>query len=121
MQNQPKAIFFGGPSGSGKSYTIKRLPFKGFEVINSDDVYEELLKKSGIGLNQKNFTPEKLSLAAKLNAQARKETQEKLIKSMEGKINLVIDGTGGSVNPILKKKQELETLGYKCMWVMLYV
>jgi len=81
VQGTPKAIFLAGPAGSGKSYISSQLIPNTFEVINSDDTYEELLKASGIGLKQKDFTPDQLSQASKLQAQARKVTQDKLATS----------------------------------------
>ena len=42
---RPKAIFLAGPAGSGKSTFVKNnIP--NLKVINIDDTYEELLKKS---------------------------------------------------------------------------
>ena len=72
VQNNPQAIFLAGPAGSGKSYLSKQLLPQSFNTINSDDTYEEMLKASGIGLKQTNFTPEQLSQAAKMQAQSRK-------------------------------------------------
>lgn len=119
--NTPKAIFLAGPAGSGKSTISKRLIPQNFVTINSDDTYEELLKASGIGLKQKDFSNDQLSQAAKLQAQARKVTQDKLSQASQEKQNLIIDGTGAASGPILKKKEELEELGYKCLMLMLYV
>jgi predicted kinase len=121
MQDSPKAIFLAGPAGSGKSYISSQLIPNTFTVINSDDTYEELLKASGIGLKQKDFTPDQLSQASKLQAQARKVTQDKLAQSIEDKNNIVIDGTGAASGPILKKKQQLEDLGYETLMLMIYV
>lgn len=119
--NVPKAIFLAGPAGSGKSTISKQLIPQNFVTINSDDTYEELLKASGIGLKQKDFSNDQLSQASKLQAQARKVTQDKLSKSSQEKQNLIIDGTGAASGPVLKKKEELEKLGYKCLMLMLYV
>ena len=121
MQDSPKAIFLAGPAGSGKSYISSQLIPNTFTVINSDDTYEELLKASGIGLKQKDFTPDQLSQASKLQAQARKVTQDKLAQSIESKNNIVIDGTGAASGPVLKKKQQLEDLGYETLMLMIYV
>ena len=121
VQGTPKAIFLAGPAGSGKSYISSQLIPNTFEIINSDDTYEELLKASGIGLKQKDFTPDQLSQAAKLQAQARKTTQDKLAQSIESKNNIVIDGTGGALAPLTKKKQQLEDLGYETLMLMIYV
>ena len=120
-QSSPKAIFLAGPAGSGKSYISKQFLPNTFKWINSDDTYEELLKASGIGLKQKDFTPDELSQASKLQAQARNTTKDILSKSIEGRQNLVIDGTGAASNPLLKKKQELEDLGYETFMLMIYV
>ena len=121
ITGKPKAIFLAGPSGSGKTYISKQLIPSSLKVINSDDTYEELLKASGIGLKQKDFTPDQLSQAAKMQAQARKITQDTLSKSMEDKNDIVIDGTGAASNPVLKKKQQLEDLGYETLMLMVYV
>jgi len=117
----PKAIFLAGPAGSGKSYISKQLLPSSYKVINSDDTYEALLQASGIGLKQKDFTPDQLSQAAKLQAQARKTTQDILAKSIEDKNNIIIDGTGAASGPVLKKKQQLEDLGYETLMLMIYV
>jgi predicted kinase len=121
IQGSPKAIFLAGPAGSGKSTLTKQLLPSSYQIINSDDTYEELLKASGIGLKQKDFTPDQLSQAAKLQAQARKTTQDKLAQSIEDKNNIIIDGTGAASGPVLKKKQQLEDLGYETFMLMIYV
>jgi len=121
MKDGPKTIFLAGPAGSGKSYISSKLIPNTFTVINSDDTYEELLKASGIGLKQKDFTPDQLSQASKLQAQARKVTQDKLSQSVENKNNIVIDGTGAASGPVLKKQQQLEDLGYETLMLMIYV
>ena len=121
ITGKPKAIFLAGPAGSGKTYISKQLIPSSLQVINSDDTYEELLKASGIGLKQKDFTPDQLSQAAKLQAQARKVTQDKLAQSIESKNNIIIDGTGAASKPILTKKQQLEDLGYETLMLMIYV
>ena len=121
VMGSPKAIFLAGPAGSGKSYITKQLLPNDFTTINVDDTYEELLKASGLGLKQKDFTADQLSQAAKLMGQAQKATKEKLAQTSAERQNLIIDGTGAASKPLFKKKQELEALGYECMMVMLYV
>ena len=120
-QQTPQAIFMAGPAGAGKSFIAKSLPLSKFQVINIDDTYEELLKASGLGMNQKDFSPEELSQAAKLMGQAQKSTKEKYAKALENLNDIIIDGTGAASKPLLKKKAELEALGYETMMVMIYV
>lgn len=120
-QDTPKAIFLAGPAGSGKSYISKQLIPSSFSIINVDDTYEELLKKSGLGLKQKDFGVNQNTQAGKLMAQARKNTQDKMSNNVSNKQNILIDSVAGSVGPIEKKKHELESLGYDCMMIMVYV
>lgn len=121
ITNTPKAIFLAGPAGSGKTYISKQIIPSSLKVINVDNTYEELLKASGMGMSQKDFTPDQLSQAAKLMGQAQKTTREKLSQSIEDKNDIVIDGTGAASGPILKKKQQLEDLGYETLMLMIYV
>jgi len=120
--NKPKAIFLGGPAGAGKSYVIKQLiqPDQ-FEIINVDDTYEELLKSTGLGMSQKDFGPEELSQSAKLMGQAQKATKEKYLKLSQERKNIIVDGTGAAIKPLLKKKEELEVLGYETFMIMIWV
>lgn len=119
--NTPQAIFLAGPAGAGKSFIAKSLPLSKFHIINVDDTYEELLKASGLGMKQKDFSPEELSQAAKLMGQAQKATKEKYAKALENLHDIIIDGTGAASKPLLKKKAELEALGYETMMVMIWV
>ena len=121
ISNTPQAIFLAGPAGAGKSFISKSLPLSKFQVINVDDTYEELLKASGMGMKQKDFDPEQLSQTAKLMGQAQKSTKEKYAKALENLNDIIIDGTGAASRPLLKKKAELEALGYETMIIMIYV
>lgn len=121
IQGKPKAIFMAGPAGSGKSFIASKLIPSNFNIINSDDTYEELLKATGLGLKQKDFTPDQLSQAAKLQTVARKETDKKYQELTKNLQNVVIDGTGAATKPLLKKKEELESLGYDTFMVIAYV
>jgi predicted kinase len=120
---KPKAIFLAGPAGSGKTTIIKQLipTTSNFVNLNVDDTYEELLKTSGLGMNIKNFTSDQLSQAAKLMGSAQKITKEKYAELSSNLKNIIIDGTAAAYNPINKKKQELENLGYDTLMLMLYV
>ena len=121
IQNKPKAIFLAGPAGSGKTFTSAQIIPKTLTVINVDDTYEELLKSAGLGLKVADFTQDQLSQAAKLMGQAQKATKEKYAQLSGEKKDIVIDGTGAASKPLLKKKAELEALGYDTMMVMIWV
>jgi len=121
-EQKPKAVFLAGPAGSGKSTFVKQyLSNKDLKSINIDDTYEELLRASGLDKPQAEYGAEELSSAAKLMGQARKDTTSKLQQSMDDSENLIIDGTGAASNPIAKKKQQLEDLGYETFMAFVYV
>jgi len=121
IKNKPKAIFLAGPAGSGKTFTSAQIIPKTLTVINVDDTYEELLKAAGLGLKIADFTQDQLSQAGKLMGQAQKATKEKYAQLSAAKKDIVIDGTGAASKPLLKKKAELEELGYDTMMVMIWV
>ena len=121
IQSKPKSIFMAGPAGSGKTTILNQLGLKGFKVINVDDVYEELLKTE---LGKEDFasmSPEELSTAAKLMGKARVVTKEKEKQTLSSSENVIIDGTGAASNPLLKKKEDLEAMGYDTFMILLYV
>jgi dephospho-CoA kinase len=121
IQSGPKAIFMAGPAGAGKTFTLNKLGIKGFTIINVDEDFEALLKQE---LGKEDFasmSPEELSVAAKLMGKARATTREKETQAVTSLQNIVIDGTGAASKPILKKKQELESLGYETFMILIYV
>ena len=121
IQGKPKAIFMAGPAGSGKSFISKQLIPSDFNTINVDDTYEELLKSSGIGMKLANMSPDELKKSGELMGQARKATDAKLQDATKNAKNLLIDSVGGSSKMLLKKKAELEALGYETAMIMTYV
>jgi predicted kinase len=136
-----KAVFMAGGPGSGKSYVageIFGIPKKinvsvsGLKTVNSDTEFEFLLKKYGF----ETFGTGKLDIdkwpdevfdaiaggdedsesmtvrkKAKLLTKARKQ------KYMEGRLGMIIDGTGHNYAKLSKEKKELEKLGYDCYMV----
>jgi hypothetical protein len=52
---------------------------------------------------------------------AQAATKEKFAQLSAEKKDIVVDGTGAASKPLLKKKQELEALGYDTMMVMIWV
>jgi dephospho-CoA kinase len=121
VQSKPKAIFMAGPAGSGKTTILNQLGLQNFKIINVDDVYEELLKSE---LGKEDFasmSPEELSRAAKLMGKARVATKEKESSALQSLENIIIDGTGAASTPLLKKKEDIEALGYSTFMILLYV
>ena len=112
-----KAIFLAGGPGSGKSYVVRRTTGgTGLKIVNSDTAFESLLKKAGLSLK---MPPEEEERKEKVRAQAKKLTAKQKSNFLEGRLGLVIDGTGKESEKILFQKRQLEELGYDTY--MIYV
>ena len=127
-----KAIFLAGGPGSGKSFAGNELlgiPKGGFsginmsfapsgvKLINSDPEFEYFLKKIGIDpKNLANMTDEEFKKATEGEGSPRekakkiKDARQKLYT--QGRLGLLIDGTGDDYSKIKKKNIELKKLGY---------
>ena len=129
-----KCIFLAGGPGSGKSKVSKEIfqiqgitsfSASGLKSVNSDTAFEHQLKKSGIDPKElakiekedpqlwKNITedPNGVRELAKQTTQKIKAFYE------EGRLGMIIDGTGDDVLKIQKQKQRAESLGYDTFMV----
>ena len=118
-QGNPKAIILAGAPGAGKGYILRGLDLGDLKVLNVDDIYVPMLKKSNITLDLKNASPEERSGQAKAMAAANKEFQGNVDATIENKESFILDGTAASYNTTVKLKNELEEAGYEVF--MLYV
>ena len=105
-----KAFFLAGGPGSGKSYVVKKTTGgTGLKSVNSDEAFEHLLKKAGLSLK---MPPEEFERKEVQRARAKEVTKAKQKNYLEGRLGLIIDGTGKDADKILKQKAGLEELGY---------
>jgi cytidylate kinase len=105
-----KAFFLAGGPGSGKSYVVRySTGGTGLRVVNSDDVFEKYLKDAGLSLK---MPPEEWEANQKERARAKKVTASRKANYIEGRIGMVIDGTGKEYDKIRQHKADLEALGY---------
>ena len=105
-----KAFFLAGGPGSGKSYVVRRTTGgTGLKVVNSDDAFESLLKKAGLSLK---MPPEEFERKEKVRAHAKELTSKRQANYLDGRLGLIIDGTGRQSDKILRQKSSLEELGY---------
>lgn len=106
-----KAIFIAGGPGSGKSFTVGKtgLTALGFKVVNSDDKFEIALKKVDLEPTPKNIYSPK---GQKLRSRAKELTAKQQDHYINGRLGLVIDGTGKDYAKIKKQSELLKSIGY---------
>ena len=105
-----KAFFLAGGPGSGKSYVVRKTTGgMGLKVVNSDDVFEKLLKDAGLSLKMPASEEEPRDV---VRSRAKELTKKKQGNYLEGRIGLILDGTGKDYDKIAKQSTELKQLGY---------
>ncbi len=112
-----KAVFMAGGPGSGKSFVAKNiLSGTGLRSIDSDEVYEYLMKKQGLSLDPETiFSPQGQEIRDKAKGLSRRREATYL----DGRIGLIIDGTGKDVSKYQVMAQKLRAIGYDLS--MIYV
>ena len=108
-----KAFFLAGGPGSGKSYVVKRTTkMFGMRVVNSDDVFEKLVKTAGMSMDMRNYTKSQERRRDELRDIAKRVTKTREKNYVDGRLGLIIDGTGKNYDKIEKQMRELQQLGY---------
>lgn len=113
-----KAVFLAGGPGSGKSFVVGQTALQalGFKLINSDDAFENALAKAGLESDAETLMSPK---GQELRGRAKALTGKKMKMALDGRLGLVIDGTGKDYDKIKKQVDMLRELGYSVM--MLFV
>ncbi len=114
-----KAFFMAGGPGSGKSYAVElgigqaqkgvKVTAQGLKVVNSDDVFEKYLRDAQ--LNFKMDANQGKQRDA-LRQRAKVITKKKQDNYIEGRLGMVIDGTGKDYNKITTDASTLRQIGY---------
>ena len=110
-----KAFFLAGGPGSGKSYVVGRTTAMfGMRIVNSDEVFEKMIKSAGMTMKMntplgKKQEPER----DKLRDTAKRVTKLRQANYIEGRLGLIIDGTGKDYQKIEGQMRELQQLGYE--------
>ena len=107
-----KAVFLAGGPGSGKSFVVGQtaLTSFGLKLVNSDDTFEHLLKKAGLEATPKDIFSDK---GQAIRGKAKAITGNKQVGYMNGRLGLVIDGTGKDFGKIQRQATALKKLGYE--------
>jgi len=105
-----KAFFMAGGPGSGKSYVVKKSTGgTGLKIVNSDDAFEKMLKKAGLSLK---MPDDELIPRDKIRDKAKILTDKRRRNYVEGRLGLVIDGTGKDFDKITNQASDLKQIGY---------
>jgi len=106
-----KAVFLAGGPGSGKSFVVGKTALQpmGFKLINSDPAFEAALKKAGLSMDPKDIGSEK---GQQIRKQAKAITKKKMDLALDGRLGLIIDGTGKDYEKIMSQVNQLRALGY---------
>ena len=105
-----KAFFIAGGPGSGKSFVVRRTTGGlGLRVINSDDAFEHQLKKANLSLKMPASETEPRDI---VRARAKQTTASRKAGYLEGRLGIIIDGTGRDYDKIAKEATQLQQLGY---------
>ena len=111
-----KAVFMAGGPGSGKSYVASKLGLKalGLRPVNSDDFFEQGLKKAGLSLKMPEDEEESRE-AVRVHAKALTAKRQDLY--VKGRLGLIIDSTARDVKKIMTQNKLLKQLGYETSMV----
>ena len=105
-----KAIFLAGGPGSGKSYVTRRTTGGlGMKTINPDIAFEKILRDAGESLDMRTMDPEKRD---RLRLRAKDLTNAQMKLYVDGRLGLILDGTGKDYDKIKRVKGQLDTIGY---------
>ena len=132
-----KAVFLAGGPGSGKSFVASGLygiPKKvnvsafGLKLINQDKELTRMLNKYGFGTDLddmpdelfKQLTDPTYDDYSGLRGRAKELTASRKKLYMDGRLGMIIDGTGHKYDKIKKQKEELEEIGYDCYMVFVH-
>ena len=105
-----KAFFLAGGPGSGKSYVVKKSTGgTGMKIVNSDDIFEKYLKQAKLDFK---MTATQGKARDELRTKAKAVTAKRKGNYIEGRLGLIIDGTGKDYSKISTQAASLKQIGY---------
>ena len=108
-----KAFILAGGPGSGKSYVTNKVTSGlNLKLINSDDAFERGLKRAEMTLDVGGMDEDEFERAMEIRDRAKDVTKLKQELAVEGRIGLVIDGTGKDFDKIRRQMGKLQSVGY---------
>ena len=111
-----KAVFLAGGPGSGKSFVVRTTTGGlGLKIVNSDDIYERDLENAGLdaGNPEDIFSDE----GQDIRVRSKEKTAKRQSLWVDGRLGIIIDGTGKDVGKISRQKSLLDQIGYDCYMI----
>lgn len=108
-----KAVFLAGGPGSGKSFIVGQTALQalGMKLINSDPAFETALERAGLDKgNPDDIFSEK---GQEARGRAKVLTKKQMNLAVNGRLGLIIDGTGKDADKLKKQSTQLKKLGYE--------
>ncbi len=110
-----KAVFLAGGPGSGKSYVVSKVVSGlGLKVINSDEPFERYLVKAGLSMKMPDEEQTPRDIERK---RAKKVTSARKGHAIDGRLGIIIDGTGKDYDKMIRQAAQLQELGYETSMV----
>ena len=110
------AIFLAGGPGSGKSYVVRKTTGGlGMKIVNSDEIYEKDLENAGLDIGK----PDDIfsDKGQEIRLRSKQKTKARQGLWVDGRLGIIIDGTGKDVAKISRQKALLDQLGYETMMI----
>ena len=106
-----KAIMMAGGAGSGKSRMVSDTAVQAFgmRLSNSDPAFEQGLKKAGLKLNSKDIMS---AQGQAIRMTAKKLTDKQKSTWLEGRLGIVVDGTGKDLDDVKNEVRLMMDMGY---------
>ena len=105
-----KEFFVAGGPGSGKSFVVKRTTGGlGMKIVDSDPAFEKMLKDAGYSTDISDLDP---TIRDTIRGKAKAVTKKRRDSFVDGRLGLIIDGTGKDYDKITRQATELKQLGY---------
>ena len=77
---------------------------KGLKGVNSDSIFEAYLERAGLSLDISTLNPEEYAKAMELRGKAKSVTVSRMHNFINGKLGMLIDGTGKNYQKIANMK-----------------
>lgn len=108
-----KAVFLAGGPGSGKSFVSSKVTGgHGYKFINSDTVFEKLLRDANMSLNINAMSPDEYDSAIQMRSKAKVISSNIEKNYLLGRLGVIYDGTGDDYEKIQRLRNKAELLGY---------